>query len=188
MFSRQLAGGPRAVCYVAGMCSPAKVPHRLYTADFTTGQKYTFCSMRFVGVFGIVASLGISLLVGVKCHPYFRSLYRQRPSRFILSCLVFVLVGILVLGYCGLTYIGPFIGRVFGSNEYPVDCQTLPPPDEECMGYSTYDGYVSNYTLETGTSVWKFERVLFQGPALTFCSLVLIVMVWVGIKKIIPDR
>jgi hypothetical protein len=185
-FSQHLEDSDTTGCYVVGMCSPNEVPHRLYSATFSDAQKRKVSSMRFIGILGIVTNLIVLIFIAVKYRVYFRLLGSHRPTRLALGCISLVLVGVIALSLAGLRYSAPYIGAVFGSSEYPANCVTSSPPDVECLGHlgTPPDGkdWTSPYTLQSGTSKWKFDRILFQGPAWTLFSLMPVPAVWLTSK------
>jgi hypothetical protein len=180
-FFQQVVGVNGTGCYVEGRCAPREVLHRLYQANLTETQRVTIYSMRLIGILGVAASICCLVLAGLKNRSILRSWYNQKTAAFILGCMSLLLAGVLLLVACVVRFIVPSSAALLGGEEYPVDCQTAPPQTIEC-GYprTTSDGerYVAYETLGSGTSNWEFERVLFQGPAWTAFSFVLVAIVW----------
>jgi hypothetical protein len=179
-FSQRLEGVDDTGCYVVGMCDPNEVPHRLYQADFTVEQKRWIYSLRVIGALGIAMSSVSLILTGLRYRTQLGSLFGTRPTRFVLGCVALLLAGGLVLLLFGLTHTMPLLSAAFGGNEYPIDCYTSLPPVVECSYYASLppNAEIVEYELETGTSRWEFQRVLFPGPAWTALSFVMVVIVW----------
>jgi hypothetical protein len=179
--AQQLEGVDDIGCYVAGMCNPREVPHRLYQADFTEAQQYAVFSMRFAGILGIAASILCLLLTSLKHLDYLRLLYSQKPTAFVIGCLLLILIVTVTILLCILQSTTPSAFALLGSEEYPVHCQTSPPQAIEC-GYprTSSDGerYVAYEPLRSGTSKWQFEKVLFPGPVWMLFSFMLVSIVW----------
>jgi hypothetical protein len=190
-FSQQLEGIDDTGCYVTGMCNPSEVLHRLYQADFTETQRITIHAMRLAGILGVAVSIYCLVLVGLRCRSYLRSWRSQKPVAFALGFIALFFIGGLVLLLCIAQSVMPSAAALLGGEEHPVDCQTSPPQAIEC-GYprTSSDGelYVAHETLKSGTSIWKFERVLFLGPAWTGFSFVLVAIVCRLCRLSLPSK